>query len=142
MEAKRNQLLSLLDEATRLAHELRQDPTADPAFQQKVTQKSKLLTRTLQTPMDQVWELFFQPHTLSITTTALDAGWLQALVSAGETGISSDQLATISGADRSLVRRMMRVLAAVQGSQWAVQPISPPGPPGTVLPSREARDRI
>lgn len=112
MDPKFQELVDILSKAEDLASSLRQDLATDSKFRIQLIETSKCLTRTLQTPIEQSWDIFFQPHQLSILHTALDAGWLDAINRAGESGTTADQLASTSGSDISLVRRLMRFLVS------------------------------
>ncbi|KAF2117897.1 O-methyltransferase-domain-containing protein [Lophiotrema nucula] len=112
MTANRHEIVSLLDQIQDLVEKLRPELEADAELRNKLVSTSKQLTRTFQTSMDQAWEIFFQPHHLSVLQTALDAGWLHTIVDAGDSGVSADHLASTSRADASIVKRLMRVLIA------------------------------
>lgn len=117
MQDKVQQLLDLMVKAEVLAKDLQPSLAINATQRTQLIDVSKRLTRALQTPTDRAWEIFFQPHQLSILKTALEAGWLHMIVDSGETGVTVDRLATSTGADESLVRRLLRVPAAVQTIQ-------------------------
>ncbi|KAK4618127.1 hypothetical protein CLAFUW4_11906 [Fulvia fulva] len=113
MEARKKELHALLTIAAQLAEELHDELAIDATYRANLVGKSKILTRTLQTPVDQVADLDFTTFHLPATVTAIRAGWLRALHDAGTAGAHVNQVASKCGADASLVRRVLRFLASI-----------------------------
>ena len=112
MDQKRQELISLLHSARRVAQELQDELTKDLAYRRSVADASHAVTRTIQTTSEQAWEIFLQPILTICLKTSLDAGWLDDIAQADKLGITAKELISTRGADRSLAIRVMRVLAA------------------------------
>ena len=77
MDSRKNELDALLVRATQLAKELQDELYSDTTYRANLVEKSKALTRALQTPVDQVADLDFTVFHLPATITAIRAGWLK-----------------------------------------------------------------
>ncbi|KAK5173419.1 uncharacterized protein LTR77_002100 [Saxophila tyrrhenica] len=112
-EGQQQALLALLVKTERYVDTMSDGALAtDSHTRKQILDRLTSLKHKLQTPMEQAWDIFFQPHHLSVLQTAMDAGWLQILNDAGREGVTVTNLAAKSGADASLVRRLIRFLAA------------------------------
>lgn len=109
---KYDEILSSLDDLETCSDQINVAATADSQKRAEVVRRLKALARHLQTPIELAWDIFFQPHQLSVSLTALEAGWLHSIHNAGEQGVSADKIAESSQSDPSLIRRMLRYLAS------------------------------
>jgi hypothetical protein len=112
MSATHQVLLKLLAEAELLIEENCETLANDSAGRRQIVEAVNRLTRKVKTPIERAWDIFFQPHHLSVLQTAWDAGWLRILNDAADTGVAVAEISKATGADEALVRRLVRFLAA------------------------------
>ncbi|KAI9791596.1 MAG: hypothetical protein M1816_003682 [Peltula sp. TS41687] len=103
------------DEVHRLMKDLEQAATAyadhsDDDARRELRKVALKLASCLETPVDSHDRTLFEPHRSAAIRVASDAGWLEALTHGKP--LSATELAEKTGAQRSLVVRIMRLLAA------------------------------
>lgn len=113
MSKKPEELLKLLASARSVAAELQDELSNNFAFRRDVVESSKALTRTLQAPPDIFWDTTLGAEHLYTLRTALAAGWLDAVAKApADSGVTAEDLASITKSDASMAARLMRLLTA------------------------------
>ncbi|CAK1362647.1 hypothetical protein CB0940_05150 [Cercospora beticola] len=109
---KTQELLQLLSKAQDLAQDLASSNALDPKTQAHLTQLSKTLHQTLQPPVARIADTIQSPYQLGVLATALSAGWLEHLHTAGPSGLTINDLASKSSTSPSLTLRLIRYLSA------------------------------
>ncbi|EME79094.1 uncharacterized protein MYCFIDRAFT_79782 [Pseudocercospora fijiensis CIRAD86] len=111
-----DELLDLLSQAEKCAEALSSSDgdelTNTPAVQAQILAKARSIIRKTQKPEERLKEIFTSPYHLACLQTAFDAGWLRSIEQAGLAGRTVNELAIGSGADKTLVRPVLRYLAA------------------------------
>ncbi|KXT05014.1 hypothetical protein AC578_10332 [Pseudocercospora eumusae] len=107
-----DELLDLLTQAEKCAEALGHELSSNLALQAQLLAKARSIIRKTQKPEQRLREIFTSPYHLACLQTAFDAGWLRSIEQAGSAGRTVAELATRSGADTTLVRQVLRYLAA------------------------------
>ncbi|KAL4882686.1 S-adenosyl-L-methionine-dependent methyltransferase [Aspergillus karnatakaensis] len=71
------------------------------------------LRLAVETPTETALRLIYQPPQNAALRTAIDLGIFELLVSQGARGLSASELSTYTGAEKSLIVRLMRVATAL-----------------------------
>lgn len=112
MDSRKSELLTTLAKAQHLAAELRNELAVDSELKTEVNRRAEAIKVSLQTPFDQVQDICFSTWHLPTTVTALNAGWLRVLETASPgDGVNISTIASRTGHDVSLIRRIFRFLA-------------------------------
>ncbi|KXT14074.1 hypothetical protein AC579_10541 [Pseudocercospora musae] len=112
LQTRMDELRDLLTQAEKCAEALGDELATNFAAQAQVLAKARSIIRKTQKPDQLLKEIFTSPYHLACLQTAFDAGWLRSIQQAGSPGRTVGELATGSGAEDTLVRQVLRYLAA------------------------------
>jgi len=98
-------LLSAID-ASAEAH----DASPNEANRHALREAALALSGSLETPQEAALRMSMQPHSLAALRIAIEGHWLEALASADNATMTADQLSEATGAEVTLIVRIMRVI--------------------------------
>ncbi|CAJ2500228.1 Uu.00g030810.m01.CDS01 [Anthostomella pinea] len=107
----------------------------DDASRKQLLSTAMQATAMLETPLDTVWKMIMSPHAPAALMTLIKAGVIQEIAKA-EPSVTADHLASVSGADRLLIVRLLRPLAALGVVKETSQEVYAPTPITKVLVDR------
>ncbi|KAI0544971.1 S-adenosyl-L-methionine-dependent methyltransferase [Xylaria curta] len=84
----------------------------DDAARKQMLDTAMKVTAMLEAPLDTVWRMIMSPHAPAALMTLIKAGVVQEIAKS-DSSISADQLASVSGADKLLIVRLLRPLNAL-----------------------------
>ncbi|KAI9875694.1 MAG: hypothetical protein M1830_008092 [Pleopsidium flavum] len=119
----------LIQEIHTEGNKLPDDVFQDDKTRRRLQEAAFKLMGALDNPIDGVRRIIFQPHQLYVTRVAIEGGWFMALAD-GDQPKKATELAKATGAQRSLIVRLMRVLtsggivAEVGPETYASTPVS------------------
>ncbi|MCJ1426479.1 hypothetical protein MMC29_004382 [Sticta canariensis] len=103
---------NLISEISEAAKALPGDPFQDDQARKTLQALSQKLAGALETPMDTIRKMNYAPQSLAICRVAIKGGWFKVLAD-GDNPKTATELANATGAERELIVRLFRILAAV-----------------------------